>query len=54
MMAANMQKLSTEEQALLTEVLPKLSDDEEELAKQLAELDEANSLAMLKLFTGKT
>ena len=54
MMAANMQKLSTEEQALLAEVLPNLSDDEEELAKQLAELDEATSLAMLKLFTGKT
>ena len=54
MMAANMQKLSTEEQALLAEVLPSLSDDEEELAKQLAELDEATSLAMLKLFTGKT
>lgn len=43
-----------EEQALLAEVLPNLSDNEEELAKQLAELDEATSLAMLKLFTGKT
>ena len=54
MMTANMEKLSAEEQALLAEVLPNLSDDEEELAKQLAELDEATSLAMLKLFTGKT
>ena len=53
MMATNMQKLSTEEQTLLTEVLPKLSNNEEELAKQLAALDEATSLAMLKLFTGK-
>ena len=38
----------------LAEVLPNLPDNEEELAKQLAELDEATSLAMLKLFTGKT
>ena len=64
MIAANMQKLSQEEQALLTKKLPSLSADEKKMAEQmeefatqlngLAELDEATSLAMLKLFTGKT
>ena len=64
MIAANMQKLSEEEQALLTKKLPSLSADEKKMAEQmeefatqlngLAELDEATSLAMLKLFTGKT
>ena len=64
MLAANMQKLSDEEKALLTKALPSLSDDEKKMAEQmndlaeqldtLGELDETTSLAMLKLFTGKT
>jgi len=64
MLAANMQKLSDEEKGLLTSALPSLSDDEKKMAEQmeefaeqlneLAEPDEATSLAMLKLFTGMT